>query len=67
VELEDRVSHCKQVQKVSCQRAQELEHKLKDAKSIQDKALKDAENEMKEIKRKSDESQSLWKRREQVL
>jgi uncharacterized protein YgiM (DUF1202 family) len=67
VELEERVSHCKQVQVASSQKVKELENKLKDAKSIQEKALKDAENEIKEIKRKSEESRSLWKQREQVL
>jgi uncharacterized protein YgiM (DUF1202 family) len=67
VELEERVNHCKEVQRVSSRKAKDLENKLKDAKSIQEKALKDAENEMKEVKRKSEESLSLWKQREQVL
>jgi hypothetical protein len=66
-ELEESVKHCKQVQIDSSKKAKELESKLKDANSIQENALKDAEMEMKELKRKSEESRSRWKQREQVL
>jgi uncharacterized protein YgiM (DUF1202 family) len=67
VELEDRVTHCKQVQKDSSRKAKELENKLKDAKSIQEQALKDTENEMKILKKKSEGSRAQWKQREQVI
>jgi hypothetical protein len=67
VELQDRVKHCKQVQKDSSKKAKQLENKLKDAKSLQEEALKNAENEMKVLKRKSEESRAQWKQREQVI
>jgi TolA-binding protein len=67
VELEDRLNHCKQVQKDSSKKAEELEKKLKNAKSIQEQALKNAENEMQMQKRKSEESRAQWKQREQVI
>jgi uncharacterized protein YgiM (DUF1202 family) len=54
------------VQKDNSKKAKELENKLKDAKSLQEQALKNAENEMKELKRKSEESRTQWKQREQV-
>jgi hypothetical protein len=67
VELQDRVKHCKEVQKDSSKKAKELENKLKNAKSVQEQALKNAENEMKTLKRKSEESRAQWKQREQVI
>lgn len=66
VELQDRVKHYKQVQKDSSKKAKQLEDKLKNAKSLQEEALKNAENEMKVLKRKSEESRAQWKQREQV-
>jgi len=67
VELQDRVKHCKQVQKDSSKKAKQLEDKLKNAKSLQEEALKNAENEMKVLKKKSEESRAQWKQREQVM
>lgn len=67
MELEDRLNHCKQVQKDSSKKAEELQNKLKNAKSIQEQALKDAENEMKMQKKKSEGSRAQWKQREQVV
>lgn len=67
MELEDRLNHCKQVQKDSNKKAEELQNKLKNAKSIKEQALKNAENEMKMQKKKSEESRTQWKQREQVI
>ncbi|XP_073977324.1 structural maintenance of chromosomes 2 isoform X3 [Rhodnius prolixus] len=45
-------------------KSKELEEKMKNLKSVREKEIKEAEAELKRIKKKSDESRKNWKQRE---
>lgn len=43
-----------------------MEDKVKNAKNVREKEIKTAEKEMQRLQKKSDESRTKWKEREQV-
>lgn len=65
-ELTNRVSECKEKEKEYVNKVKNLEAKVKDAKNLREKELKVAEQEMKRLQKKAEESRDQWKAREQV-
>lgn len=64
--LAKKIEECRRVEKESAKKVTDLENKMKNIKSLRETELKNAENEMKRLKKKSDESRNLWQQREQV-
>uniref|UniRef100_A0A1B6GEP0 Structural maintenance of chromosomes protein n=1 Tax=Cuerna arida TaxID=1464854 RepID=A0A1B6GEP0_9HEMI len=64
-ELTKRVAECKQSEKEYTKKVKDLEAKVKDAKNLREKQLKAAEQEMKRLQKKAEESRNQWKAREQ--
>lgn len=64
--LNQKIESCLKIEKESSKKVVDLEQKMKNIKSLRDSELKAAENEMKKLKKKSDESRNIWQRREQV-
>lgn len=65
-DLTARASQCKEKEKEYTKRIKDLEDKVKNAKNVREKEIKTAEKEMQRLQKKSDESRTKWKEREQV-
>lgn len=64
-ELQDKLQTCKEAETKWNLKAKDLEVKMKDAKGYRDKKLKEAEEEMKVMKKQYEKSRNEWKKREQ--
>lgn len=64
--LAKKIEECRQIEKENAKKVTDLEKKMKNIQSLRESELKNAENEMKRLKKKSDESRNLWQQREQV-
>lgn len=56
----------KEIDKTATLKVNDIEEKLSDAKGYRERELKAATDEMKRLKKKSEESKKNWKKREQV-
>lgn len=56
----------KETDRVASLKVKDIEDKLSDAKGYRERELKAATDEMKRLKKKSEESKKNWKKREQV-
>lgn len=64
--LKDAIVKSKEIDRVASLKVQDIEDKLSDAKGYRERELKAATDEMKKLKKKSEESKKNWKKREQV-
>ncbi|XP_060524474.1 structural maintenance of chromosomes protein 2 [Cylas formicarius] len=64
-ELQARVQSSKAIEQRCVQKARDLEVKMKDSTGYREKKLKEAEAEMKQLKRQADKSKEEWRQREQ--
>lgn len=64
--LQATIVKSKEVDKVASVKVKDIEEKLSDAKGYRERELKAATDEMKRLKKKSEESKKNWKKREQV-
>lgn len=63
-ELTQKVKNCEATIKEGQQKANSIEEKMKDAKSIRERELKSAQAEMARLKKKAEESRATWKKHE---
>lgn len=64
-ELQDKLKTCKEAEMKWNQKAKDLQVKMNDSKGYRDKKLKEAEEEMKVMKKQYEKSRNEWKKREQ--
>ncbi|XP_012054362.1 PREDICTED: structural maintenance of chromosomes protein 2 [Atta cephalotes] len=64
-ELTKRMTAAKNLEKENTKRAKDIEIQLKDAVNIREKQLKEAENQLNILKKKSEQSRKEWQKREQ--
>lgn len=56
----------KEIDKTASLKVRDIEEKLSDAKGYRERELKAATDDMKRLKKKSEESKNKWRKREQV-
>jgi len=64
-ELAQRMTTAKNLEKDSTKRAKDIETQLKDAVNIRERQLKEAEDQLKILKKKAEQSRKEWQKREQ--
>ncbi|XP_011311821.1 structural maintenance of chromosomes protein 2 [Fopius arisanus] len=64
-ELNEKMENAKKMEKDNSKRATDLEGQLKDSANIRDKQLKNAENQLKVLQKKADNSRKEWEKHEQ--
>ncbi|KAK5648752.1 hypothetical protein RI129_003644 [Pyrocoelia pectoralis] len=64
-ELTNKIKVCKETEKKCNGKIKELEVKMKDTKGHRERLLQEAEDEMKQLKKKANASSKNWKQREQ--
>ncbi|KAK9747108.1 RecF/RecN/SMC N terminal domain [Popillia japonica] len=63
--LTEKVKLCEEKRKQYQKVIKDLEHKMKDSKGHQEKQRKEIENELKNLRKKSEKSKELWMQREE--